>query len=794
MKYTVSYSRFSIKILELKSNPHFLQQIIFPDSCYSYHFHQNSTALLKISFTLLNSLNNQVKIVVLKCKRSQNLIHLSQYLLINQLLDKHSKEFNIHHTNTHTSLFEVKLKTSLEQPVGPTSPQSYIGSLNDVALRTHPDISFAVNLHVSGRIPMINNVHPSNISSVIFQRSMSGFCTNISHFPVSWGSKKNSFNKHPLSRNCHPGAVDFHLFFLQIFKSIFPKFSVKLSEKTTLQSWWKIKMVPNMGLPPKRRINIYSHPSFLNISLVPIFLFSCYTPDQKNTKKYVQKWLALFLFLHHKDKKKFITFFLKTQDLFGFIEEFLTCRRSNEAFDFIPTFLPELFHQYLMHSHFADCKVTVKKHLRMQTGGVWMAAWLGHAACQLQAIVMRLLKNNDKGEGKDICQILHPGIELWALWKMIKYFFIFEIKGDRKYQTGIEDQKRHLSSNCAVHKSCRKKTKLCISCHYNHYKKTIFFYFCEKKNMLPQHSHLILLGKCWNYSSGSAQLSYSVTALCFLLFHICSQTLLLTLLLSCHIIFISFSPDNHSSAFSICLTCSCQPLCVGSCLSNQNIQITDSLGRSDETDIFPVFSGNKLSWAKLKLMQLTAKSNSSINTLQWTFKRKWVGQEIPCKKSKQKNQKQFDQHPAKPRWQRASFEFKTKIWKVFQSKLIFELKNLQQYGFSQFQKHSTPTNTFLFCIFRASPTELFWGLRASTGALKPHRRGLGLPWAATFGSLESYGSKPHFVNLVIISYNQDIPISSNMPPKINTKLPLDPRILSLTTQYHPSTLSSPNSK
>ncbi|KNZ54756.1 hypothetical protein VP01_2862g1 [Puccinia sorghi] len=40
----------------------------------------------------------------------------------------------------------------------------------------------------------------------------------------------------------------------------------------------------------------------------------------------------------------------------------------------------------LMHSDCADCKVTVPKHLHMQTGGFWMAAWLEHAACQLQTV------------------------------------------------------------------------------------------------------------------------------------------------------------------------------------------------------------------------------------------------------------------------------------------------------------------------------------------------------------------------------------------------------------------------
>ncbi|KNZ61171.1 putative signal peptide protein [Puccinia sorghi] len=32
----------------------------------------------------------------------------------------------------------------------------------------------------------------------------------------------------------------------------------------------------------------------------------------------------------------------------------------------------------LMKSHCADCTVTVPKHLHMQTGGIWMEAWLEH--------------------------------------------------------------------------------------------------------------------------------------------------------------------------------------------------------------------------------------------------------------------------------------------------------------------------------------------------------------------------------------------------------------------------------
>ena len=39
-----------------------------------------------------------------------------------------------------------------------------------------------------------------------------------------------------------------------------------------------------------------------------------------------------------------------------------------------------------IHSQCAHCTVTVPKNLHMQTGGVWMAAWLEHGAFQLQAV------------------------------------------------------------------------------------------------------------------------------------------------------------------------------------------------------------------------------------------------------------------------------------------------------------------------------------------------------------------------------------------------------------------------
>ncbi|KNZ46651.1 high affinity nerve growth factor receptor, partial [Puccinia sorghi] len=40
----------------------------------------------------------------------------------------------------------------------------------------------------------------------------------------------------------------------------------------------------------------------------------------------------------------------------------------------------------ILHSHCAYCTVTVPNNIHMQTCGVWMEAWLEHAACQLQAV------------------------------------------------------------------------------------------------------------------------------------------------------------------------------------------------------------------------------------------------------------------------------------------------------------------------------------------------------------------------------------------------------------------------
>ncbi|KNZ55140.1 hypothetical protein VP01_2755g1 [Puccinia sorghi] len=55
------------------------------------------------------------------------------------------------------------------------------------------------------------------------------------------------------------------------------------------------------------------------------------------------------------------------------------------------------------------CTVTVPKHLHMQTSGVWMTAWLEHAACQLQAVeqtyVPNLVRITSNWEERAFCSL-----------------------------------------------------------------------------------------------------------------------------------------------------------------------------------------------------------------------------------------------------------------------------------------------------------------------------------------------------------------------------------------------------
>ncbi|KNZ55705.1 uncharacterized protein VP01_2606g3 [Puccinia sorghi] len=61
-----------------------------------------------------------------------------------------------------------------------------------------------------------------------------------------------------------------------------------------------------------------------------------------------------------------------------------TYKKKTEASVVIPTFIHNLFKKALVHSHRAYFTMTVQKHLHIQKDGVWMSAWLEHAACQLQ--------------------------------------------------------------------------------------------------------------------------------------------------------------------------------------------------------------------------------------------------------------------------------------------------------------------------------------------------------------------------------------------------------------------------
>ncbi|KNZ61700.1 hypothetical protein VP01_1369g2 [Puccinia sorghi] len=69
--------------------------------------------------------------------------------------------------------------------------------------------------------------------------------------------------------------------------------------------------------------------------------------------------------------------------------------------------------QLTCRNHCADCTVTVPKHLHMQTGGVWLTAWLEHAACQLQAVKQLALTGENLTTPCSICFI--PFVEQCAL-------------------------------------------------------------------------------------------------------------------------------------------------------------------------------------------------------------------------------------------------------------------------------------------------------------------------------------------------------------------------------------------
>ncbi|KNZ45632.1 uncharacterized protein VP01_7961g1, partial [Puccinia sorghi] len=59
---------------------------------------------------------NPDKIVGIKLEQSSSQIQLSQHLLIDQVISKHTQEFRIPHINTHTPLLNSDQVTSYDPP------------------------------------------------------------------------------------------------------------------------------------------------------------------------------------------------------------------------------------------------------------------------------------------------------------------------------------------------------------------------------------------------------------------------------------------------------------------------------------------------------------------------------------------------------------------------------------------------------------------------------------------------------------------------------------------------------
>ncbi|KNZ61498.1 hypothetical protein VP01_1392g1 [Puccinia sorghi] len=74
---------------------------------------------------------------------------------------------------------------------------------------------------------------------------------------------------------------------------------------------------------------------------------------------------TLFLMSHYIKNNKNKRVHHCTKNLLNCLQ--LTCRKSQEASVVTPTILQKWFNQALMHSHCADCRVTVPKHLHLQT-------------------------------------------------------------------------------------------------------------------------------------------------------------------------------------------------------------------------------------------------------------------------------------------------------------------------------------------------------------------------------------------------------------------------------------------
>ncbi|KAI7944919.1 hypothetical protein MJO28_010614 [Puccinia striiformis f. sp. tritici] len=193
------------------------------------------------------------KLVGLKLDYEQDSIFLSQHLLINQVIEKFKSQIQPEVIPTYTPLPGNDLVTSCGDPVDPTLYQSFIGSINYMALGTRPDLSFTVNYlarfsanpnethwaalrHLVQYIATTRNkrlpLHVTDNKLIDwtntnwggeFQRSTSAFIIYFLGSLIAWGLRRQ---KVVATSTCAAefialgSSVDFLLFLIPIIKSL----------------------------------------------------------------------------------------------------------------------------------------------------------------------------------------------------------------------------------------------------------------------------------------------------------------------------------------------------------------------------------------------------------------------------------------------------------------------------------------------------------------------------------------------------------------------------------------------
>ncbi|KAI7944951.1 hypothetical protein MJO28_010646 [Puccinia striiformis f. sp. tritici] len=221
-------------------------------------FSNDTTNLTRLRQNMENELrvkwdSKPEKLVGIKLEYEANSIFLSQHLLINQVIDKFKSQIQPNIIPTYTPLPSDDLVTSWGDPVDPTLYQSFIGSINYMALGTRPDLSYAVN-YLARFSANPNETHWAALRHLIqyiattrtkqlrlqvtnnqlinwtdanwggeFQRSTSGFIIYFLGSPIAWGSRRQ---KVVATSTCAAefialgSSVDFLLFLIPIIKSL----------------------------------------------------------------------------------------------------------------------------------------------------------------------------------------------------------------------------------------------------------------------------------------------------------------------------------------------------------------------------------------------------------------------------------------------------------------------------------------------------------------------------------------------------------------------------------------------